>query len=132
MQYACVMEYLELALRWIFGLQIAFWGLNGFFHWVQIPPSPPVIEKFVQACIETRFIMPMVKVIEIAAGLLLLFNFSTALCLAVLTPIMLVVTGLHVLHNPKPAAVLVPLVLPYAALWLLNGVVFLRIFHSTF
>lgn len=126
------MEYLELALRWIFGLQIAFWGLNGFFHWVQIPPSPPVIEKFVQACIDTRFIMPTVKILEITAGLLLLFNFSTALCLAVLAPIMFVVTGLHVLHNPKPAGVLIPLVLPYAALWLLNGVVFLRIFHSTF
>jgi hypothetical protein len=50
------MEYFELALRWIFGLQIAFWGLNGFFHWVKIPPSSEVIEKFTQACIETRFL----------------------------------------------------------------------------
>lgn len=126
------MEYLDLALRWIFGLQIAFWGLNGFFHWVKIPPSAEVIEKFTQACIDTKFIMPTVKILEIAAGLLLLFNFSTALCLALLAPIMFVITGLHVFYNPKPGAVLIPLVLPYSALWLLNGVVFLRIFHSIF
>ena len=126
------MEYLELALRWIFGLQMAFWGLNGFFHWVKIPPSSATIEKFTQACIDTGFIMPTVKVLEIVAGLLLIFNFSTALCLAVLAPIMFVITGLHVFHNPKPGAVLLPLVLPYAALWLLDSVVFLRIFHSIF
>jgi len=124
------MEYLELALRWIFGLQIAFWGLNGFFHWVKIPPSPPLIENFVQACIDTRFIMPVVKCLEVVVGILLLSNIATALCLAVLAPVMFVITGLHVLHNPKPGGVLLPLVLPYAGLWLLNGVVFMRLFHS--
>lgn len=123
------MNYLELALRWIFGLQIAFWGLNGFFNWVKIPPQPPVIDKFVQACIEARFIMPVVKIIEILAGVLLLLNLSVPLALALLAPIMFLITGLHALHNPKPGVILLPLVLPYACLWLLYGVTFLQFFH---
>lgn len=109
-------NYFELALRWIVGLQMIFWGLNGFFHWKQIPPSAPAIDNFTQACFESRFIMPTVKVFEIIFGAFLLINLATPLALALLSPIVFVITGLHLLHNKKGWEVLLPLSVPFMIL----------------
>ncbi|WII72588.1 hypothetical protein QJS83_01725 [Bdellovibrio sp. 22V] len=122
-------EYIEIGLRWIFGFQMLFWGLNGFFHWVPIPPSPKVIDDFVAACMQTRFILPTVKIIEIVFGAFLLFNFIVPVSLLVFAPIMFVVSGLHLLHNPKWAAVLIPLSLPYLVLLVVHSGSLLRLVH---
>jgi uncharacterized membrane protein YphA (DoxX/SURF4 family) len=106
----------ELTLRWILGLQLIFWGLNGFFHWKPIPPSAKVIDDFTAACMESRFIMPVVKVFEILFGIFLLANYAVPLALALLSPIVFVITGLHALHNKKFWEVLVPISLPFIIL----------------
>lgn len=106
-----------------------FWGLNGFFHWVKIPPSGPIIEGFVTACIETRFIMPTVKLLEIMGGALLLFHVGLPLVLAAFAPVIFVVSGLHVLHNPRPWGVLVSTTLPYLILVLIHSTHLLRLVH---
>lgn len=111
-----MIDHIELLLRWILGGQLTFWGLNGFFHWRQIPPSPAAIDSFVAACIESRFIMPTVKVFEIVFGLFLILNFSVPLALIMLAPIVFVVTGLHLLHNKKSWQVLLPISLPFLIL----------------
>ncbi|WP_413585580.1 hypothetical protein [Bdellovibrio sp. HCB274] len=108
------MEIIEAACRIIFGLQMVFWGLNGFLHWVKIPPSPPNIENFVNACIETRFIMPATKIAEILLGALLIAGFAVPLTILLIAPIVFVITLLHLIHNPKPWGVVIPISLPYA------------------
>lgn len=122
-------EIVESVIRWLFALQMVFWGLNGFFHWIQIRPAGAVIEKFVQACIETRFIMPTVKLIEIVFGFCLLFGFLVPLSLAIFAPLMFIVTGLHIWHNPRPWSVLVPCTLPYILLLFFHGSILLRLVH---
>lgn len=94
-------DHIELALRWILGGQLTFWGLNGFFHWRPVPPSPPAIDRFVTACFDTQFIMPTVKIFEIVFGLFLVLNFATPLALTMLAPVVFVITALHLLHNTK-------------------------------
>ncbi|MGZ3802247.1 MAG: hypothetical protein ACXVCL_18910, partial [Bdellovibrio sp.] len=96
-----------------------FWGLNGFFNWVKIKPVAPAIENFVQACIETKFIMPTVKMIEIFFGLFLILGFMIPLSLAVFCPILFVITGLHVFHNPKPWGILLSFTIPFLVLLIL-------------
>ncbi|WP_413558935.1 DoxX family membrane protein [Bdellovibrio sp. HCB209] len=110
------MEIIEVVCRIAFGLQMAFWGLNGFFHWLKIPPSPPVIEKFVDACMETKFIMPTVKTLEILAGLSLVLGLAVPLNVMLMAPIVFVITLLHLLHNPKPWGVVIPITLPFAVI----------------
>lgn len=122
-------EYIELTLRWIFGLQMCFWGLNGFFHWIQLPPAAPAIEKLISACIESRFIMLTVKSIEIIFGSCLLLGFMIPLSLLMFAPIMFVITGVHILHNPSPWSVLASYTLPYTILLLLHGDTLLRIIY---
>lgn len=116
-----MIDYIEMGLRWIFGLQMVFWGLNGFFQWVEFPPSSPIIDQFVKACIDTRFIMPVVKVLEVVSGLLIATGILVPLNLAALAPILFVVTILHALHNPKPWGVLIGTSLPYALLLLFHA-----------
>lgn len=124
-----MMDYAEIFFRWAFSVQMIFWGFNGFFQWLPVPPANPVIDRFVQACNETRFIMPTVKIFEIIFGVLLLFSVAIPLCLMAFAPIMLVITGLHALHNPKGFQVLVPLGIPYAVLILYHHHGLLRLVH---
>lgn len=119
-------EYVEIGCRWIFGLQMVFWGLNGFFSWIKIPPASPAMEMFIQACIESRFIMPSVKTIEILFGVFLLIGFAVPLSLMIFAPLLFVITGLHVFNNPKPWGVLLSFTLPYGVLLLLHGGAILR------
>jgi len=111
-----MIENLELLLRWLLGVQLTFWGLNGFFHWRPVPPSPPVIDRFVTACFESRFIMATVKIFEIVFGLFLILNFATPMALAMLAPIIFVITGLHLIHNKRSWEVLLPISLPFLIL----------------
>jgi len=123
------MDYLELSCRWIFGLQMVFWGLNGIFHWVTIPPASPKFQTFVDSCVDVAFIMPIVKTIEILFGFFLVLNFVVPLSLAVFAPIMFVIAGLHILHNPKPWAVLITILLPYLVLVFAHRDTLLRLVH---
>lgn len=112
-----VLEYVEIAARWLLGLQMIFWGLNGYFGWIQFQRQPPVIENFIKACFETRFIMPFVKIWEIGAGSLLIFNLAPKTALILLYPILAVVIPLHLLHNrTKWYEVVLPLGIPSAVL----------------
>lgn len=122
-------DYIEIGLRWIFGLQMVFWGLNGFFNWIKMPPAPPVIERFVHACIESRFVMFSVKMIEIIFGVFLLLGFVVPFSLLVFAPLLFVISGLHILHNPKPWGVLISYTLPYSILLTIHGGTLLRLFH---
>lgn len=122
-------DYIELTLRWIFALQMVFWGLNGFFNWIKLPPASPAIEKFVQACIETRFIMPSIKLIEIIFGAFLLLGFVIPISLLIFAPLLFIISGLHILYNPRPWGVLVSYTLPYAILLFIHSSTLLRLVH---
>ena len=107
-------ESIEFLLRITLGLQLVFWGLNGFFQWIQFKNQPTVINNFVGACIDTRFIMPLVKILEVATGSLLVFNILPRLCLLLLAPLITVILGLHLWHNFKKSyEVIVPLGVPF-------------------
>lgn len=124
-----MIDYIEIVFRWIFGLQMFFWGLNGFFHWVKNPPSSSRIEAFTQACIDTGFIMPVVKMLEILGGAFLLLQFGTTLTLVAFAPLIFVISGLHILHNPKPWGVLATTTLPYLVLVFFHNSALLRLVH---
>lgn len=112
-----MLEYIEIFCRWAFALQMTFWGLNGFFSWIQIPPSGEGVNNFVEACIKTRFIMPTVKLIEIICGAFLMLKFAVLLNILLFAPIVFVITGLHLLHNPKPWPVIAPITIPFLVIF---------------
>lgn len=115
-----MLELLEMALRWILGTQLFFWGLNGFFQWKKVPPSSEIINQFTELCIQSKFIMPTVKTVEIVGGVLLVLNLATPLALVTLAPLIFVITGLHLFHNKRWWEVIVPLSLPFITLMALH------------
>lgn len=124
-----MIEYFELAVRWIFAGQMLFWGLNGFFHFLALPPSDPVINRFTESCIETRFIMPTVKILEVVGGFFLLLNIAVPLVLVLFAPVVFVITGLHLIHNKKPWGLLASITLPFLLLLFFHHEALLRITH---
>ncbi|HEY8270020.1 MAG TPA: DoxX family membrane protein [Pseudobdellovibrionaceae bacterium] len=114
------MEHIELLFRWILGLQLAFWGLNGFFHWRPVSPSAKPINDFTEACIKSKFIMPTVKSFEVIFGIFLVAGFCTPLSLVALAPIIFVISGLHLFHNARPWPVITAITMPFLALVILN------------
>lgn len=122
-------EYADLVCRWVFGLQMFFWGLNGFFHWIQTPAASPAMNRFVEACFEAKFIMPTIKVIEIVFGFMLLLNILVPFSLMVFAPLMFILTGLQIFLNKKYASFLATFALPYALLLALHSESLLRVIH---
>jgi hypothetical protein len=119
--------WFELILRWIFAGQMVFWGLNGFFQWLAPPPSDARIVAFTQACIDAKFVMPTVKLMEVIAGALLLCNCFSAAALLMLAPLIFVISGLHLMFNPRPWSVLLPISLPYVILLFLSRDILVRL-----
>lgn len=108
-----MLSHIETSLRILFSVQMLFWGLNGFFHWITPPPSSATIDHFTEACLRTKFLMPIVKSIEVICGFLMLVNLSVPLCLIFFAPIVMVISLLHLIHNPKSYSVLLPITLPF-------------------
>ncbi|MBK9323082.1 MAG: hypothetical protein IPM97_09120 [Bdellovibrionaceae bacterium] len=124
-----MMEWLEIGCRWALGLQLLFWGLNDFFKWKAIPKSADFIDHFTNICVQSKFIMPSVKTIEIVFGFALLTGYGTLLALVFLGPIVFLITGLHLFHNKERWSVIIPITGPYLLLLFTQQNYFLGLFY---
>ncbi len=124
-----MLEWLIIGCRWVLGLQLLFWGLNGFFQWKAIPACGAFIDRFSDICAQSKFIMPTVKTIEIVFGIALLTGYATLLSLIFLGPIIFVISGLHLLHNRRWWQVLIPITVPYLLLVLAEQGQFRSLLH---
>lgn len=123
-------DWIEVVCRWILGLQFVFWGLNGFFYWKQPPASAKPINDFTEACIQTKFVMPTVKIFEIVFGALFLIETTSRVAWIALAPIVFVITGLHALYNKRSWEVLGPITLPFLMVLFFNFEKWRLIFFS--
>ena len=88
-----------LALLFLLGAANGFaWMITGqdLIH----PPTSPAGLRFEGALRESGFIWPLMKSIDLVAGLMLLFNRAPALALLMLMPIIVVIVLFHLVLNP--------------------------------
>lgn len=112
-----IVSYLEIILRLILGFNFFIFGLNGFFNFITLPEQDERMKAFINCLIETRFIMPSVKIIEILSGGLLILNFQSFFAWLLLGPIVFVITGAQILLNAKKGyGILVLTAIPYISL----------------
>ncbi|MFZ5444400.1 MAG: hypothetical protein ACOZQL_30695 [Myxococcota bacterium] len=101
--------------RVLVGLLLLSSGVMGLFHLAPMPPHEGVAGQYV-AALSATYLMALVKVVELAAGLALLANRFVPLALVVLAPVTVNIVGFHTLiefgHLP------VPVLLLAAHLWL--------------
>jgi uncharacterized membrane protein YphA (DoxX/SURF4 family) len=88
--------------RVVLGLPFFVIGLSHFIPFLPPqPPPPPEALPFVTGLGAAGYLMPMVKAIEVLAGLALLSNRFVPLALTLLAPIIINIAGFHYVLAPS-------------------------------
>jgi uncharacterized membrane protein YphA (DoxX/SURF4 family) len=99
---------LPTVARVVLGLVFVVFGLNGFLHFIPMPPMPDKAGAFMGGLAGAGYMFPLIKGTEVLAGLLLLSNRFVPLALTLLAPIIVNIVAFHtVLTPPNPIAFLV-------------------------
>jgi putative oxidoreductase len=93
--------------RSLLGLLFLVFGLNFFFGFLPMPPPAEAAAPFLSGLASSGYVFPLIKAIEVAAGIALLANRFVPLALTLLAPIIVNIVALHVLLAPPPAIALV-------------------------
>ena len=108
------MKITALVARYLLGLIFLVFGLNGFLHFIPMPPPTGVAGQFMGALFVSHYLVP-IFLIQVVGGILLLANRFVPLALALLAPVVVNIVLFHALMAPEglPVAVVV------AILWVL-------------
>jgi hypothetical protein len=101
----------------LLGLVFLVFGLNFFLHFLPQPPHPKEAAPFIEGLMASGFVFPLIKVIEVTAGIALLTNRFVPLALTLLAPIIIAITGFHFLLAPAYAVPIVLLALELYLAW---------------
>jgi len=95
--------------RFLQGAAFLTFGLNGFLHFIPMPPPPPAAGAFFGALFATGYMFPLIKATEVLTGALLLANRFVPLALALIAPVIVNIVAFHAFL--APAGLALPLVL---------------------
>jgi uncharacterized membrane protein YphA (DoxX/SURF4 family) len=95
-----VTRLLPTATRSLLGLVFFVLGLNGFFGFLPQPPVPEAAQGFMGALAATGYLLPLLKGVEVIAGVLLLSGRFVPLALALLAPIVVNIVAFHLFLAP--------------------------------
>lgn len=88
--------------RVVLGLPFFVIGLSHFVPFLPPqPPPPPEALPFITGLMAAGYLMPLVKLIEVVAGLALLTNRFVPLALTLLAPIIINIAGFHFVLAPS-------------------------------
>lgn len=94
----------NLAIRLIAGLMLVVFGSNKFFGFLEMQPGSMEMGVFMTTLFQSGYLMKLVAVVEIAAGLSFLANRYVALMAVVLMPVMLNAFLAHLFLDPSGIA----------------------------
>ena len=97
-------KHITLGLQIVLGLIYFVFGLNGFFHFIPVPPMPEPAMNFIMALFGTPYFIYILKPAEILCGLMLLVGRSVPFALVVLAPITLNIFLFHLFLAPEGMA----------------------------
>lgn len=88
-------------IRVLLALILIIFGLNKFLNFMPLPPMPEAAQAFMGALIETGYLMVIVAIVEIIAGIFLLINRYSAIMLILIFPILLNALLFHLFLDLK-------------------------------
>ncbi|MCE2780117.1 MAG: DoxX family membrane protein [Algoriphagus sp.] len=88
-------------IRVLLALILIIFGLNKFLNFIPLPPMPEAAQAFMGALIETGYLMVIVAIVEIIAGIFLLINRYSAFMLILIFPILLNALLFHLFLDLK-------------------------------
>ena len=93
------MKILTHISRFLLGLIFLVFGLNGFLHFIPMPPPSGVAGQFLGAMFVSKYLL-VVSGLQVISGALLLINRYVPLALTILGPIIVNILLFHGLMNP--------------------------------
>jgi putative oxidoreductase len=106
------MRTASVIARYLAGLIFFVMGLNGFLHFIPLPPPAGVAGEFMGALYVSHYLW-VIFAFQVIGGLLLLVNRYVPLALALLAPVLVNILTFHALMAPSG----LPLALFVALLW---------------
>jgi uncharacterized membrane protein YphA (DoxX/SURF4 family) len=103
-------QKLPTIARLVLGLVFTVFGLNGFFGFLPQPPLPEEAGSFLAALGATGYLFPMIKGIEVLAGIALLSNRFVPLALILLAPIVVNIAAFHLVLAPGSLGLIIAIV----------------------
>jgi putative oxidoreductase len=93
------MKILNNVSRFLLGFIFLVFGLNGFLHFIPMPPPSGVAGQFLGSMFVTKYLL-FVFAIQLIGGVLLLINRYVPLALTILGPVIVNILLFHSLMNP--------------------------------
>jgi putative oxidoreductase len=93
------MKILTHISRFLLGLIFLVFGLNGFLHFIPMPPPSGVAGQFLGAMFVSKYLL-VVSGLQVISGALLLINRYVPLALTILGPIIVNILLFHGLMSP--------------------------------
>src|ERR1700750_1209466 len=94
------MRIASVIARYLAGLIFLVMGLNGFLHFIPLPPPAGVAGQFMGALFVSHYLW-VIFAFQVIAGLLLLVNRYVPLAVAVLAPVLVNILTFHALMVPS-------------------------------
>ncbi len=107
------MKIITFSSRLLLGLIFTVFGLNGFLHFIPMPPPAGLAGQFMGALFVSHYLAPIFA-LQLVGGVLLLVNRYVPIALTLLGPIVVNIVLFHILMAPAG----LPLALVVSALWL--------------
>ena len=111
------MKIASLIARIFLGLIFLVFGLNGFLHFIPMPPPTGVAGQFFGSIFASHYWVVIFGV-QVLGGLLLLFNRFVPLALVILGPVIVNIFFFHALMAPAG----LPLAIVVVGLWALVAI----------
>jgi putative oxidoreductase len=111
------MKIASLIARIFLGLIFLVFGLNGFLHFIPMPPPTGVAGQFFGSIFVSHYWVVIFGV-QVLGGLLLLFNRFVPFALVILGPVIVNIFFFHALMAPAG----VPLAIVVVVLWALVAI----------
>lgn len=121
------MKIAVLLARLLLGLLFAVFGLNGFLHFIPMPPPQGVAGQFMGALFVSKYLIPIFA-LQLLGGVLLLANRFVPLALAILAPIIVNILLFHVTMAPQGLGLALVTLALWAALFVRERAAFAGLF----
>ena len=121
------MKIASTIARYLLGFIFLVFGLNGFLHFIPMPPPSGLAGQFMGALFVSHFLV-IVFLLQLIPAILLLINRYVPLALVLLGPVIVNIVLFHAFMAPSG----LPLALVVTVLWLLTAAGVHVAFHGIF
>ncbi len=121
------MKIASTIARYLLGFIFLVFGLNGFLHFIPMPPPSGLAGQFMGALFVSHFLV-VVFLLQLIPAILLLINRYVPLALVLLGPVIVNIVLFHAFMAPSG----LPLALVVTVLWMLTAAGVHVAFHGIF